>query len=69
MMPYPEEWSKNEKTIDQQNYKDNLEKRRNTQKSLKGTTLSDFLIIHNWIMYASSINDLSSKKFLDVSNR
>jgi len=27
------------------------------------------LIIHNWIMYASSINDLSSQKFLDVSNR
>ena len=68
-MPYPEEWSKNEKIIDQQNYKDNLEKRRKKQKSLKGTTLSDFLIIHNWIMYASSINDLSSQKFLDVSNR
>ena len=69
MMHYPEELSKNEKIIDQQNYKDNLEKRRKKQKSLKGTTLSDFLIIHNWIMYASSINDLSSQKFLDVSNR
>jgi len=69
MMSYPEEWSKNEKIIDQQNFKDDLEKRRNKQKSLKGTTLSDFLIIHNWIMYANSINDLSSQKFLDASNR
>ena len=69
MMSYPEEWSKNEKIIDQQNFKDDLEKRRNKQKSLKGTTLSDFLIIHNWIMYASSINDLSSKKFLDLNSR
>ena len=69
MMSFPKEWSKNEKIIDQQNFKDDLEKRRNKQKSLKGTTLSDFLIIHKWIMYASSINDLSSQKFLDASNR
>jgi len=69
MMSYKEEWSKNEKIVDQQNYKDNLEKRRNKQKSLKGTTLSDFLIIHNWIMYANSLNDLSSQKFLDESNK
>ena len=69
MMAYNEEWSKNEKIIDQQNYKDNLEKRRNKQKSLKGTTLSDFLIIHNWITYAKSINDLSAQKFLNESNK
>ena len=69
MMAYNEEWSKNEKIIDQQNYKDNLEKRRNKQKSLKGTTLSDFLIIHNWIAYAKSINDLSAQKFVNESNK
>ena len=69
MMPYPEAWSKNEQIIDQQNFKDNLEKGRNKQKSLSGTTLSDFLIIHNWLIYANSIDDLSSQKILDESNR
>ncbi len=51
------------------NFKDNLEKGRNKQKSLSGTTLSDFLIIHNWLIYANSIDDLSSQKILDESNR
>ena len=69
MMPYPEAWSKNEQIIDQQNFKDNLEKGRNKQKSLSGTTLSDFLIIHNWLIYANSINDISSQKILDEPNR
>ena len=69
MMSYKEEWSKHEKIIDQQNYKDNLEKKRNKQKSLKGITLSDFLIMHNWIMYANSIKDLTTQKLMDEPSK
>ncbi|MDC1163692.1 tetratricopeptide repeat protein [Candidatus Pelagibacter sp.] len=68
MMPYPKEWSIAEKKIDSKIYKDSKIKKRNKKYSLKGLTLSDFLIINKWLSYAKSINDKSFQNLLIKTN-
>jgi len=65
MMPYPKEWSIAEKKIDSKIYKNSKIKTRKKKNSLKGLTLSDFLIINKWLSYAKSINDKSFQKFIN----
>ena len=67
-MPYPKEWSIAEKKIDNKIYKDGKIKKRNKKYSLKGLTLSDFLIINKWLSYAKSINDKSFQNLLIKMN-
>lgn len=68
IMPYPKEWSIAEKKIDNKIYKDGKIKKRNKKYSLKGLTLSDFLIINKWLSYAKSINDKSFQNLLIKMN-
>ena len=58
-MKYNDTWREKEKQID--------EKNKNTvkvlEKTILGTTISDVLIMRNWLIYAKRINDESYKKF------
>ena len=68
MMSYPKEWLIAEKKIDSKIYKDSKIKIRKKKNSLKGLTLSDFLIINKWLSYAKSINDKSFQNLLIKTN-
>ena len=63
-MKYNEEWRSKEKFIDDKLAKRNQSKQRVLQKSLSGVTVSDVLIMHNWLAYAKKIGDLSYKKII-----
>jgi tetratricopeptide (TPR) repeat protein len=54
MMQYPREWKNKEKIIDQQIYKDNEVITKKKINSIKGFTLSDFLIINKWLSYTKN---------------
>ena len=60
-MKYNDTWREKEKQIDEKN------KNKNTEKvlgnTISGITISDALIIRNWLIYAKRINDESYKKF------
>lgn len=57
---YKEDWREKEKKID----KDNLPSKETTLKnSISGLTISDALIMKNWLIYAKKIDDMSYKKF------
>jgi len=60
-MQYNDAWREKEKQIDEKN------KNKNTEKvlgnTISGITISDALIIRNWLIYAKRINDESYKKF------
>mgnify|MGYP003343102943 CR=1 FL=1 len=49
MMPFKSNWSENEKNFDNLTTADGIEKRKQIHKSLSGTSLNDFLIIHKWL--------------------
>ena len=59
MMKFDPRWKKNEEIFDNQNFIDGKEKKIFKQKTLNKISLNDYLIIHNWIEYAKSINDKS----------
>ena len=62
LMKYKEEWRQKEKTIDEKLL--NTTKRKNkkvVQDSLSGVTISDVLIMHNWLNYAKIVGDSSYK--------
>ena len=60
-MKYNDAWIEKEKQIDEKN------KYKNTKKILENTisgiSISDALIMRNWLIYAKKINDESYKKF------
>ena len=61
-MKYKEEWRQKEKTIDKKLL--NTTKRKNkkvVQDSLSGVTISDVLIMNNWLNYAKIVGDNSYK--------
>jgi len=64
LMKYNEKWRGKEKFIDDKLTKKNLSKKKVLQKSLSGVTVSDILIMRNWLAYAKKIGDLSYKKII-----
>ncbi len=62
-MHYDQQWKSNENIIDQnKNYKNKI-----FHTTLDGVTLSDILIIKNWIIYAKYIGDSSSEELMNIN--
>ena len=57
---YNENWKEKEKIIDKNNL---LTKDTTLKNSISGLTISDALIMKNWLVYAKKIDDMSYKKF------
>ena len=63
-MKYNEKWRSKEKFIDDKLAKRNQSKQRVLRKNLPGATVSDILIMCNWLVYAKIIGDPSYKKII-----
>ena len=61
MMKYNESWREKEKIIDDR-FSNQYKKRGIIYSTLKGTSLSDILVIKNWLSYAYHNNDKSFNK-------
>ena len=57
-MEYKDEWTDKEKIFDTNNTRNY----QNNKSSLNGLSISDVLIMNNWLNYAKEINDLSYKE-------
>ena len=66
-MEYDENWSSQEKLIDERIPKRDQNDKKIWGTYLKGLNLSDILIINNWINYASIIGDFSYKTIFEKS--
>lgn len=64
LMKYNEKWRSKEKSIDDKLAKRNQSKQRVLRKNLPGATVSDILIMCNWLVYAKIIGDPSYKKII-----
>ena len=64
LMKYNEKWRSKEKIIDDKLTKRNQSKQRVLRKNLPGATVSDILIMCNWLVYAKIIGDPSYKKII-----
>ena len=64
LMKFNEEWRSKEKFIDDKLAKRNQSKQRMLRKNLPGATVSDILIMSNWLIYAKIMGDLSYKKII-----
>ena len=62
-MKYNKHWKEKEKLVDQSFPIKNRVNQRVLNDTIKGTTLNDFLIMKNWVMYAKQIKDPDYKKF------
>ena len=60
-MKYNEDWIEKEKIIDEKNK--NTNSNNLLQETLKGLSITDVLIMQNWLSFAKSINDESYKAF------
>ena len=60
-MKYNDAWREKEKQIDEKNKNKNTEKVLG--KTISGITISDALVMRNWLIYAKRINDESYKEF------
>ena len=60
-MNYKKEWQEKEKIIDKREAK-NKKKKRYFKNSLSGLSISDVLVMNNWLNYAKKINDISYKE-------
>ena len=60
-MKYNEEWKEKENLIDNKRSEKNIFDKKTLQKSLKGVSVSDVLVMRNWLGYAKKIGDLSYK--------
>jgi len=60
-MKYNEDWIKKEKIIDEKNK--NKNSNNLLKETLTGLSITDSLIMQNWLSFAKSINDESYKKF------
>ena len=67
IMEYDENWSSQEKLIDERIPKRDQNDKKIWGTYLKGLNLSDILIINNWINYASIIGDFSYKTIFEKS--
>jgi len=64
LMKYNEQWRSKEKFIDDKLAKRDQSKHRVLRKNLPGATVSDILIMCNWLVYAKIMGDLSYKKII-----
>ena len=64
-MKYNEEWKEKENLIDDKRSEKNIFDKKTLQKSLKGVSVSDVLIMRNWLGYAKRIGDLSYKNIIN----
>jgi len=60
-MKYNDTWKEKEKQIDEKNK--NKYTAKVLEKTISGITISDALIMRNWLIYAKKINDENYKKF------
>ena len=58
---YKDDWKKIENEMDHKLFKNGKIIKRNAKRSLSGLSLSDFLVLNNWINYSKTINDQSTK--------
>ena len=65
LMKYNKEWKEKEKLIDDKRSERNILVKEKLQKSLHGITISDILIMRNWLGYAKKVGDLSYKNIID----
>ena len=65
LMKYNEEWKQKENLTDIHRKEKNILTKKTLQKSLKGVTVNDILIMHNWLGYAKKIGDLSYKNITE----
>ena len=65
LMKYNEEWKEKENLTDIYRSEKNILTKKTSQKSLKGVTVNDVLIMRNWLSYAKKIGDLSYKNIID----
>ena len=63
-MKYNEKWLANEKLLDERLPKRKTSKERVILGTNSGISLNDILVIHNWLIYAKKIGDLSYKKIV-----
>ena len=59
-MKYDDDWLKFENEIDKNN---NYKEKKSSENTLHGTSISDVLIMRNWLVFAKKINDSCYKKF------
>ena len=59
-MEYNEEWKSKEKIVDSHEAK-NKKGRKIFRDTLKGLSISDILVMNNWLNYARKIDDYSYK--------
>ena len=59
-MKYKNEWKEKERTFDINESK-NKKRKKIFKDSISGLTISDVLVMNNWLNYAKSINDLTYK--------
>ena len=64
LMKYNEKWLVNEKLMDERLPKRKTSKERVILGTNSGISLNDILVIHNWLIYAKKIGDLSYKKIV-----
>jgi len=64
LMKYNEKWLANEKFVDERYPKRKISKERVVLGTNSGISLNDVLVIHNWLIYAKKIGDLSYKKIV-----
>jgi len=64
LMEYNEKWSNKEKIIDDKLTIKNRSKQKVLKDNLIGATVSDVLIMRNWLAYAKKIGDFSYKKIV-----
>ena len=60
-MNYNESWKEKEEAIDKKNK--NIKSTKILERTILGITISDALIMKNWLIYAKKINDEQYKKF------
>ena len=65
LMKYNEKWKEKENLTDIYRNEKNILTKKTLQKSLKGVTVSDVLIMRNWLGYAKKIGDLSYKNIIN----
>ena len=62
-MKYNDNWIEKEKQIDEKNKYKKKNTKNVLEKTISGISISDALIMRNWLIYAKRINDESYKKF------
>ena len=68
-MSYNDNWLEKEKIIDVKINERNKYSKKIVQETLEGLSISDALIMKNWIFFAKCINDESYKKFnINIQN-